>query len=136
MKYNEILVFENTFIRRILKEDNWYYYTEDIAEIVSDFHKLTWKELKEHLDEQMLNDIKENAINLTDNQNITQVYISRGLIFRLLDFVPESKKRRRFKLWFNDITGAELVELACQNNEYIKKANEQLTQILEDENFI
>lgn len=76
-------------------------------------------------------EIMNKKHNISNHFNELEIYIIELQKLKNYDRIKSSKKD--FWLWFIDHTNEELINMACNNNEKIKEAREQLEKIRADE---
>lgn len=112
---NNLVLFENSKIRRTIYNDEWYYSIVDIIEILSESKNPRdyWYRLKKRMDEQELFELsttcrrlkipaKDGKIRETDCAN-------RETIFRIIQSIP-SPNAEPFKLWFARLAEERILE--------------------------
>ena len=78
--------------------------------------------------------ITEKDIGLTAYFSDLEIHVIELQKFRKLDIIKPAKKE--FWLWFIDHTRRELVEMACYNNDQVKKAKEEYDKITADKELM
>lgn len=111
----ELVLFENSKIRRQIYNDEWYYSIVDILEILTKSKEPSayWRKLKQRLNEEGNESVtkchglkmsaKDGKLRKTDCAN-------RETIFRLIQSIP-SPNAEPFKLWFAKLAEERIQEI-------------------------
>lgn len=140
MSEKEMVLFENSKIRRQIHNGEWYYSIIDIIEILTESKNPRdyWYRLKERLDEEEASELSTNCRQLKMKAKDGKLRVTdcadRQTIFRLIQSIP-SPNAEPFKLWFAKLAEERIQEiidpsLAIERarNTYLKKGyNEEWT---------
>lgn len=115
----ELVLFENSKIRRQMYKEEWYYSIVDVVEILTeqkDYQKARkyWNKLKERLQEEENSEVVTNCHQLKmiakDGKLRKTDCANRETIFRLIQSIP-SPKAEPFKLWFARLAEERIQEV-------------------------
>ena len=117
LKTNDNLVlFENSKIRRIENNDEWYYSIVDVIEILSESKNPRdyWYRLKKRMEEEELSELSTNCRRLKipakDGKIRETDCANREGIFRIIQSIP-SPNAEPFKLWFAKLAEERIQEV-------------------------
>lgn len=112
----ELVLFENSKIRRQMYNDEWYYSIVDIVAILTESKNPNdyWYRLKKRLDEEELSELSTNCRQLkliaSDGKLRSTDCANRETIFRLIQSIP-SPNAEPFKLWFAKLAEERIQEI-------------------------
>ncbi len=112
----ELVLFENSKIRRQMYNDEWYYSIVDIIEILtsSSRPRKYWDDLKKKLEVEGFSELSENIGQLKmiakDGKNRLTDCGNRETIFRIIQSVP-SPNAEPFKQWFARLAEERIQEI-------------------------
>lgn len=112
----ELVLFENSKIRRQMYNDEWFYSIVDIISILTDSKDPNdyWYRLKKRLDTEELSELSTNCRQLklisTDGKKYKTDCANRETIFRLIQSIP-SPNAEPFKLWFARLAEERIQEI-------------------------
>lgn len=112
----ELVLFENSRIRRQMYNDEWYYSIVDIIEILtgSNRPRKYWDDLKKKLETEGFSELSENIGQLKmiakDGKNRLTDCANRQTIFRLIQSIP-SPNAEPFKQWFAQLAEERIQEI-------------------------
>ena len=111
----ELVLFENSKIRRQKYNDEWYYAIVDIVEILTESNdpQAYWRKLKQRLKEEgnefvtICHELK--LVSKKDGKRYKTDCANRETIFRLIQSIP-SPNAEPFKLWFAKLAEERILE--------------------------
>ena len=112
----ELVLFENSRIRRQMYNDEWYYSIVDIIEILTESKDANtyWRKLKERLNkegnESVTNCHALKLVSKKDGKRYNTDCANRETIFRLIQSIP-SPNAEPFKLWFAQLAEERIQEI-------------------------
>lgn len=112
----ELVLFENSRIRRQMYNDEWYYSIVDIIEILTNSSRPRkyWDDLKKKLEAEGFSELSENIGQLKmiakDGKNRLTDCGNRETIFRIIQSVP-SPNAEPFKQWFARLAEERIQEI-------------------------
>ncbi len=112
----ELVLFENSRIRRQMYNDEWYYSIVDIIEILTESKDPTdyWSKLKKRIDAEEFAELSTNCRQLKlvakDGKKRPTDCANRQTIFRLIQSVP-SPNAEPFKQWFAQLAEERIQEI-------------------------
>ncbi len=112
----ELVLFENSRIRRQMYNDEWYYSIIDIIEILTNSNtpKRYWSDLKKKLQKEGFDESYDKIVQLKmiaeDGKNRLTDCASRETVFRIIQSVP-SPSAEPFKLWFAQLAEERIQEI-------------------------
>lgn len=112
----ELVLFENSRIRRQMYNDEWYYSIVDIIEILTESKDANtyWRKLKERLNkegnESVTNCHALKLVSKKDGKRYNTDCANRETIFRLIQSIP-SPNAEPFKLWFAKLAEERIQEI-------------------------
>ena len=112
----ELVLFENSRIRRQMYNNEWYYSIVDIIEILTNSSRPRkyWDDLKKKLEEEGFFELSENIGQLKmiakDGKNRLTDCANRETIFRIIQSVP-SPNAEPFKQWFARLAEERIQEI-------------------------
>lgn len=112
----ELVLFENSKIRRQMYNDEWFYSIVDIISILTNSKKPKdyWYKLKKRLDTEEFSELSTNCRQLklisTDGKKYKTDCANRETIFRLIQSIP-SPNAEPFKLWFARLAEERIQEI-------------------------
>lgn len=112
----ELVLFENSRIRRQMYNGEWFYSIVDIIEILTNSNRPRkyWDDLKKKLEEEGFSELSENIGQLKmvakDGKNRLTDCANRQTIFRLIQSVP-SPNAEPFKQWFAQLAEERIQEI-------------------------
>lgn len=112
----ELVLFENSRIRRQMHNDEWYYSIVDIIEILTNSSRPRkyWDDLKKKLEAEGFSELSENIGQLKmiakDGKNRLTDCGNRETIFRIIQSVP-SPNAEPFKQWFARLAEERIQEI-------------------------
>ena len=111
----ELVLFENSKIRRQKYNDEWYYAIVDIVEILTESNdsQAYWRKLKQRLKEEgnefVTNCHELKLVSKKDGKRYKTDCANRETIFRLIQSTP-SPNAEPFKLWFAKLAEERILE--------------------------
>ena len=111
----ELVLFENSKIRRQKYNDEWYYAIVDIVEILTESNdsQAYWRKLKQRLKEEgnefVTNCHELKLVSKKDGKRYKTDCANRETIFRLIQSIP-SPNAEPFKLWFAKLAEERILE--------------------------
>lgn len=112
----ELVLFENSRIRRQMYNDEWYYSIVDIIEILTESKDPAdyWSKLKKRIDAEEFAELSTNCRQLKlvakDGKKRPTDCANRQTIFRLIQSVP-SPNAEPFKQWFAQLAEERIQEI-------------------------
>lgn len=112
----ELVLFENSRIRRQMYNDEWHYSIVDIIEILTNSKDANtyWRKLKERLNkegnESVTNCHALKLVSKKDGKRYNTDCANRETIFRLIQSIP-SPNAEPFKLWFAQLAEERIQEI-------------------------
>lgn len=115
----ELVLFENSRIRRQMYNDEWYYSIVDVISILTeqeDYQKSRkyWNKLKERLQNEEVSEVVTNCHQLKmiaqDGKSRATDCANRQTIFRLIQSIP-SPNAEPFKQWFAQLAEERIQEI-------------------------
>lgn len=111
----ELVLFENSKIRRQKYNDEWYYAIVDIVEILTESNnpQAYWRKLKQRLNEEgsefvtICHELK--LVSKKDGKRYKTDCANRETIFRLIQSIP-SPNAEPFKIWFAKLAEERILE--------------------------
>lgn len=113
---DNLVLFENSKIRRIENNDEWYYSIVDVIEILSESKNPRdyWYRLKKRMEEEELSELSTNCRRLKipakDGKIRETDCANREGIFRIIQSIP-SPNAEPFKLWFAKLAEERIQEV-------------------------
>ena len=112
----ELVLFENSKIRRQMYNGEWYYSIVDVVDILTESKNPTdyWYQLRKRLETEEFSEVSTNCRQLKmiakDGKRRTTDCANRETIFRLIQSIP-SPKAEPFKLWFARLAEERIQEV-------------------------
>lgn len=113
----DLVLFENSKIRRQMHNEEWYYSIVDIIEVLTESPDPTdyWNKLKKRLDTEEFSELSTSCRKLKmpskkDGKNYPTECANRQAIFRLIQSIP-SPNAEPFKQWFAQLAEERIQEI-------------------------
>lgn len=113
---NNLILFENSKIRRQKYNEEWYYSVVDVVKILSDSKNPGdyWYQLKKRMEEEEYSELSTKCRRLKmiakDGKNRETDCANRETIFRIIQSIP-SPNAEPFKLWFAQLAEERIQEV-------------------------
>lgn len=113
---NNLILFENSKIRRQKYNEEWYYSVVDVVKILSDSKNPRdyWYQLKKRMEEEEYSELSTKCRRLKmiakDGKNRETDCANRETIFRIIQSIP-SPNAEPFKLWFAQLAEERIQEV-------------------------
>lgn len=112
----ELILFENSKIRRQMYNDEWYYSIVDIVAILTESKRPNryWTDLKSKMEREEASQLYDKIVQLkllsSDGKKYKTDCANRETVFRLIQSIP-SPKAEPFKLWFARLAEERIQEV-------------------------
>lgn len=113
---NKLIVFQETEIRRVWHNEEWYFSVIDVVGAISESknHRRYWSDLKRKLKKEGFNEVYEKIVQLKmeapDGKMRETDSANTETIFRVIQSIP-SPKAEPFKRWFAKVATERIEEI-------------------------